>query len=201
MRLGERAFTRKTRGQRQQRLLHMGFDMPERTHKENTEDTSSLKEHEREATAPDFGFLADLISFHFRMLSIELNRAYDHSFIDTPLSGGTGKLSTLIVVANNPGVSQTNVAKALGKDRSAMVKLVDNLESKQLIIRRPSPRERRTYALHLTDQGQALLDEASNIARQYDEDFFAVLTESERHELVHILKKLRRHHEPGTAGL
>ncbi|SES30185.1 DNA-binding transcriptional regulator, MarR family [Vreelandella subterranea] len=174
--------------------------MPEHADKENTTATS-VPSDDGELTSPDFGFLADLISFHFRLLSIELNRSYDRSFVDTPLSGGTGKLSTLIVVANNPGVSQTNVAKALGKDRSAMVKLVDNLESKGLITRRTAPLERRAYALYPTDKGQALLDEASDIARQYDQDFFAVLTDSERDELVHILKKLRRHHEPGTAGL
>jgi DNA-binding MarR family transcriptional regulator len=112
--------------------------MPEHADKENTIATT-VSTDDGELTSPDFGFLANLISFHFRLLSIELNRSYDRSFVDTPLSGGTGKLSTLIVVANNPGVSQTNVAKALGKDRSAMVKLVDNLESKGLVTRRPAP--------------------------------------------------------------
>ncbi|MFC4350388.1 MarR family winged helix-turn-helix transcriptional regulator [Fodinicurvata halophila] len=173
--------------------------MSGRSNRKKAKDASASVDGE--TASPDFGFLAELVSFHFRMLSIELNRAYDHSFADTPLAGGTGKLSTLIVVANNPGVSQTSVAKALDKDRSAMVKLVDHLEAKELIVRHPSPKERRTYALQLTDKGRSLLDQVTNIACRYDEDFFSVLTDEERDELVRILKKLRRHHEPGTAGL
>lgn len=37
-----------------------------------------------------------------------------------------------------------------------MVGLLDALQKRKLIERRPSPQDRRTHALHLTDEGRAL---------------------------------------------
>ncbi|MFD1380435.1 hypothetical protein [Fodinicurvata halophila] len=60
--------------------------MSGRSNRKKAKDASASVDGE--TASPDFGFLAELVSFHFRMLSIELNRAYDHSFADTPLAGG-----------------------------------------------------------------------------------------------------------------
>lgn len=146
-------------------------------------------------------FLPRLISFHLRAVAVELNRAFDHTFANTALAGGTGKITTLFLVAANPGISQSAVGRALGKDRPAMVRIIDHLEHAGLLKRNPSPRERRSYALEVTAAGQAKLAEFERLAKDYDRDFFAVLTDDERDQLRHILAKLRRLRHFGTIGL
>ncbi len=101
----------------------------------------------------DLSVLTDLLSFHVRMLSLEVNRAYDRAFVETPLAGGTGKLTTLMLIATNPGISQGQIGTVLSKDRPAMVRIIDHLEREGLVVRTRAAQERRRYGLFLTAPG------------------------------------------------
>ena len=146
-------------------------------------------------------FLPRLISFHLRGLAVHLNRAYDRTFEGTPVARGTGKLTTLFLVAANPGISPAEIARALGKDRAAMVRLIDHIEAEGLLVRRPSPVGRRSQALMVTEKGRRQLARYERMAKAYDAEFFAGLTERERELLRRIVIKLRRLHHFGTFGL
>ena len=149
----------------------------------------------------DISILTDMLSFQLRMLSFALNRAYDDAFSATEASSGTGKLTTLLLVAANPRISQTEVGRVLGKDRARMVRIVNHLERAGLLRRDPDPGERRRNALTLTARGRAQIDRYMAIALTYDTNFFAPLTKAERGSLARIARKLRRIHQPETLGL
>jgi DNA-binding MarR family transcriptional regulator len=150
---------------------------------------------------PDISVLTDMLSFQLRMLSQAINRAYDEAFSATEASSGTGKLTTLLLVSANPGMSQSEVGCVLGKDRPAMVRIVDHLERAGLMQRDRDPAERRRHALTLTPRGEAEIGRYMAIAKAYDGAFFSVLTEEERRGLARIARKLRRIHQPETLGL
>jgi DNA-binding MarR family transcriptional regulator len=150
---------------------------------------------------PDISVLTDMLSFQLRMLSQAINRAYDEAFSATEASSGTGKLTTLLLVSANPGMSQSEAGRVLGKDRPAMVRIVDHLERAGLLRRGQDPAERRRHALTLTTRGEAEIGRYMAIAKAYDDAFFSVLTEEERRGLVRIARKLRRIHQPETLGL
>lgn len=61
--------------------------------------------------------------------------------------------SVLVLVADNPGRKQTEIAEVLGIKRANFVTLVHGLEARNLIERRPSGGDRRANALHLTAVG------------------------------------------------
>jgi DNA-binding MarR family transcriptional regulator len=155
----------------------------------------------RPDNGPNPSFLPKLISFHLRSLGVHLNRAYDRTFEGTPVGRGTGKLTTLFLVAANPGINQTEVARALGKDRAAMVRLIDHIEAEGLLERRPSPAGRHSYALVITEKARRQLAQFERMAKAYDVEFFAGLSARERKELRRIVIKLRRLHHFGTFGL
>src|SRR5258706_14060603 len=48
-----------------------------------------------------------------------------------------GRVGILLLIDANPGVTQSGLAEAVGLDRSTMVGLVDTLEDRHLIERRP----------------------------------------------------------------
>lgn len=152
-------------------------------------------------SSPDISVLTGLLSFQLRMLSHSINRAYNEAFAETEASSGTGKLTTLLLVSANPGISQTEAGRAQNKDRAAMVRIIDQLEQSGLITRSPDPDERRRHRLVLTRRGAAEVKRYMAIAQAYDSGFFSVLNEAERRSLVRIVQKLRRIHQPETLGL
>ncbi len=149
----------------------------------------------------DLTVLAGLLSFHIRMLSLEVNRAYDRAFAETPIGGGTGKLTALMLVATNPGISQGQIGTLLSKDRPAMVRIIDHLEQEGLVVRTRAAQERRRYGLFLTAQGRASIAHYMRIAVDYEESFFAVLSARERSDLGRLLRKMRTAYQAETLAV
>lgn len=54
------------------------------------------------------------------------------------------------------GINQQELAEATFKDKSTLTSLINNLETKQLVIRTADPIDRRHRNIHLTEQGIAL---------------------------------------------
>jgi DNA-binding MarR family transcriptional regulator len=135
------------------------------------------------------------------MLSLEVNRAYDRAFAETPLAGGTGKLTALMLIATNPGISQGQVGIVLSKDRPAMVRIIDLLEQEGLVARTRAAGERRRYGLFLTAQGRTRIARYMRIALDYDEAFFSVLNARERSDLGRLLRKMRAAYQAETMAV
>lgn len=130
-----------------------------------------------------------------------VNRAYDEAFADTPLAGGTGKLTSLMLIGANPGISQSEIGRILGKDRPAMVRIIARLEDDGLVQRERRGGELRRYHLELTPLGRRRSAEFMALAQSYDEAFFAPLDKAEQKELARLLRKLRTVYQPDSLGI
>ncbi len=142
----------------------------------------------------DFDILGDLLSFYLRSVNLALSRDYEPKMGRVSLARGTGKVATLLLVDANPGIRPSVVAHFILKDRSAMVKLLDQLTRAGLIEQKVSAAERRARELYLTPKGRALAQRVRAIATSQSDGFFSVLSEDERRGLLAILRKLYRHH-------
>ncbi len=70
--------------------------------------------------------------------------------------------------------------------------VVDALQERGLVERRPDPNDRRATLVAVTEHG-AHVGAAIRAARQTDaESFFGVLSQSERAQLARLLRRLRR---------
>ncbi len=96
----------------------------------------------------------------------------------------------LVVIQRNPGLSQTDLGQALGIDRSTMVTLIDRLQSRGLVTRKASPNDRRSYALMVKPDGEALLCQIAPIVEAYERSLAGGLNEGERAQLLSLLQKL-----------
>ncbi|MFN7251320.1 MAG: MarR family winged helix-turn-helix transcriptional regulator [Anaerobacillus sp.] len=71
--------------------------------------------------------------------------------------------------------------------------VVDKLEKKQLLLRKSCPKDRRvTYAV-ITEQGTELMDQIFPKHKQAIDAIFSGLVESEKSQLIELLKKLGYH--------
>ena len=88
------------------------------------------------------------------------------------------------------GQSQQALSNALGIHRSAVVALVDDLESRGLAERRRDPADRRAYTLYLTSEGRALLAELDRAADDEDAELLTALDAAERAQLISLLQRV-----------
>lgn len=69
--------------------------------------------------------------------------------------------AALMTTSQRPGLDQSTLSREIYIDTSTIAGVVDRLEAHGLIQRRQSPDDRRLRLLYLTDEGAALLVQAS----------------------------------------
>ncbi|WP_225102800.1 MarR family winged helix-turn-helix transcriptional regulator [Streptomyces sp. CoH27] len=99
----------------------------------------------------------------------------------------------LRLLARTPGRSQRELADDLGMPPSRFVPFADKLEERGLIERRRNTEDRRLYALHLTDQGRALLADLRQVARTHEQELCAPLSPEEHQQLTAMLTRIAAH--------
>ena len=90
----------------------------------------------------------------------------------------------------NGGKNQRELASHLGVVPSRLVVLLDELETKGLIARERSLKDRRSQQLQLTRKGTRLLEKVERIATAHDADLGSSLTAPERETLIELCTKL-----------
>jgi DNA-binding MarR family transcriptional regulator len=94
-----------------------------------------------------------------------------------------------VIKANGPTTQQA-IGDVLKVDRTTMVLLVDDAESKDIVIRNPHPTDRRCYLLGLSENGQKVYEKAHRLVKKVEDEFFGVLKEQEKDNLITLLGKL-----------
>src|ERR1700749_4889792 len=83
-------------------------------------------------------------------LFVEECKAYDL----TPV-----QYAALVAIRTHPGIDATRLSAVIGFDRSTRGSVIDRLEAKHYVERKPGPGDKRVKLLHLTTAGSSLLRE------------------------------------------
>jgi DNA-binding MarR family transcriptional regulator len=108
-----------------------------------------------------------------------------------PLAIHPPEFLLLRFVASTEGQSQQALAERLGVPASRMVSLVDHLEERGLLERRPDAHDRRIRALHPTAKGRRVLQQAVEVAAKHEAQVCAGLSERDHDQLIGLLLKLQ----------
>jgi DNA-binding MarR family transcriptional regulator len=131
---------------------------------------------------------AESVGFMLSTLGHAISRRFIHAL--QPLDLHPREFGVLRAVKANDGQSQQTLAQRLHIPPSRMVAIVDELESRGLIERRPDPHDRRVRALYVTNRGQTLLEDAFTLVVEHELAISDVLTGSERAELLALLNRI-----------
>jgi len=96
----------------------------------------------------------------------------------------------LAELEKNEGISQVRLAELTGVDPMTMVRILDRMESDQLIERRPDPEDRRARRLYLTDKGQPLVAEVWRMAELTRGELFSGIGKEDRLVFMRVLEQL-----------
>jgi DNA-binding MarR family transcriptional regulator len=93
-----------------------------------------------------------------------------------------------------PGISQQDLSARLQIHPSRLVAILDNLEKRKLVERRPNPQDRRLYSLHLTGDGSEILQQIGRVAREHQDALLSTLNGDERTRLTELLQRIADAH-------
>ena len=85
------------------------------------------------------------------------------------------------------GLSQQELAVKLKIHPSRLVAILDNLEKRGFLERRPNPDDRRLYSLSLTQTGEELIGRIGKVAREHQDALLAALSDEDRAALGSLL--------------
>jgi DNA-binding MarR family transcriptional regulator len=145
---------------------------------------TTRKPQTAEESTPPFRSVAFMLS----SLGYAVSRGF-HEILE-PLELEPGEFALLRAVAASDGESQHALAERLHISPSWMVAVVDELERRDLLARRPHARDRRVRNLHLTTAGQKLLGQAERKAQQFDREVTGALDETELQQLFDLLGRV-----------
>jgi DNA-binding MarR family transcriptional regulator len=95
----------------------------------------------------------------------------------------------LAVLAHHGPQVQRDLVERVGSDRVSMMRIVDDLEARELAVRLAVPGDRRLRAVELTDQGREVFRSAEDVAREAGQALVAHLDASERVALTGLLTR------------
>lgn len=105
------------------------------------------------------------------------------------LTGNEG--TVLMILKHHPEIYQEDIIKELQIDKSAVTRLLQNMENKNLIRRIQSPEDKRYYLIVITKQGLEKQELVDNIFSKKDKDIVTGLSEYEQVELRRMLEVIK----------
>jgi DNA-binding MarR family transcriptional regulator len=159
------------------------------TTRKNSPSTARAKKATKRVDPPARkGILDQLLGYQIRRAQMRFFAHFNqrlHHHHTTP-----GQLGLLLLIAANPGISQVALARAIGIERATLGEFVAKFERQHLVERRGAVSDRRSYALHLSRQGQDFLDRCIPEVLAHETDFTSHMTASERATLLSLVIKL-----------
>ena len=134
------------------------------------------------------GRLGDFVGFRLRRVQNQLSRDFAAATADRGLRSGL--FSSLALISANPGVSQNEISRQIGLDKSVTVTIVDELERRGWAARERSQTDRRRHALFTTAKGEAELDELFAILERTEDAVLHQLSRAELHLLMELLDRM-----------
>lgn len=112
---------------------------------------------------------------------VEECRAYDL----TPV-----QFAALVAIHTRPGIDATRLSAVIAFDRSTLGNVIERLETKRYIERKPSPEDKRIKLLHLTKSGASLLRDIMPSVDRAQVRMLQPLKPADRKTLLALLTRL-----------
>ena len=103
--------------------------------------------------------------------------------------------TALLLIVENPGLRQSQLADAMDIERPNLVVIIDELERRDLIVRDRVPSDRRAYALQATLAGRRLCQKAVAAVQGHEQRMFGDWDAHTRATVIAAMDGIRRKRE------
>lgn len=98
--------------------------------------------------------------------------------------------SALVLIVDNPGLRQSQLADAMDIERPNLVVVIDELERRDLILREKVPTDRRAYALVPTLAGRQLCARAIEAVKSHEARLLQGVGMTEYAQVLDVLRRI-----------
>lgn len=137
----------------------------------------------------DTGALRGVVGFHIARASVTTVDSFDRH-IGTPFSLSKVEFSVLLLLLANDDVSPKALAQALRITAPKLSLLLDRLQERGLLLRRPNPEDGRSQHLLLTRAGKQLATQTAAATQAMEAELNQRLSRAEHAMLIELLDKL-----------
>lgn len=110
------------------------------------------------------------------------------------------QFAALEAVRTEPGLDQARIAAAIAYDRATIGGVIDRLEAKGLLSRKVSEADRRARVVHLTEEGEALLQGFRPVVEAAQAEILGPLDVAERQAFLALARRALGLGGKGTEG-
>jgi DNA-binding MarR family transcriptional regulator len=102
----------------------------------------------------------------------------------------TAQIHTIEIVGHAGAIKMKDLAGKIGVTTGTLTVSVDKLEKKGLLVRRPHEKDRRSYMIELTREGNKYFEEHHNFHIRMTEEIVSCLNEDEQKAFTEIMEKM-----------
>jgi DNA-binding MarR family transcriptional regulator len=136
----------------------------------------------------DTSFLQTLMGYNARRAALSIIELFLERL--APYGLKPVDFSVMSTIQHNPGVTSRQLCATINLLPPNLVGLIQSLESRGLIERKPHPHDGRAVGLHASPKGQALMVQAEQTASELEIEKTAKLTPAQRKTLLTLLQKI-----------
>jgi DNA-binding MarR family transcriptional regulator len=118
----------------------------------------------------------------------------------TPLGITRSQARALVLLAERDALTAKDLLASIPVEPASMTRLLQDLEQRELIERKPHPTDRRAALLFITDLGRAAERQIAQAIEETDEALSSALTPDDRKDLNRLLDLLFRQLETLSYG-
>lgn len=144
----------------------------------------------------ELGYLAHDLSFMSRVLRAHIRSRNADFYAENEVVSGSVALLSLIGL--NPGISQNDLASAVVLKKSAVTRIIHEMEEAGLVTRQKTRADRRFNALNLTGAGEARWRQLQAEMRRQQDRLLSPLNPDDRATLFDLLGRLIGHYGADT---
>ncbi|MDT3686072.1 MAG: MarR family transcriptional regulator [Pseudorhodoplanes sp.] len=142
------------------------------------------------AKSARLGRLSDQVGYLLRRASNVFSAHWALQFRDEGVTITPLQCGMLILIDENPGLTQIELARLLNVEGSTLWQLVDRLLKLGFIRRRRVPDDRRAFAIHLSSGGRRTLQHFEEGLRLHQRALLACLSDKEQGALSAMLLRV-----------
>jgi len=100
------------------------------------------------------------------------------------------QLAILEMIHFQGDMNMTQLSNAVWKQNANITRIVDKLETRNLVVRKAIPRDRRAYLICITDEGKDLFENVISIVNKVYKEIVSCITKEEETITLDFIKKI-----------
>jgi len=139
---------------------------------------------------PDGNARASECAMNLALTADTLINNISHLLQPFDLTPSSGLVLSMLADSGKP-LPPHEIAKRLIVSRATITGLVDSLERRAYVNRRPHPTDRRMLLVEITDKGRQAADEFRPIVHRHHRAWFEPLDEKEKEQFIDFLHRIQ----------